>query len=125
MGIAFIASKAEKFKHQRDAAFEEQMASENIFSDLPDTVQPTYRCKSVTDDLPEIGTPLLLYRSKGKVDVFYMNKKIGQMMSPDSSEVGEIMVRQKTAALAGRVVELRPISRIFLVQLQRPTPGAK
>ena len=114
-------AKAKRFKHHRDAAFEEQIASENIFSKLPDAVQSTYRCKTVIDVLPEIGTPVLLYRSDAKIKVFYMNKQIGQMMSPDSSEVGKIMVRQKTEALAGHVVEQRPISGIFLVQLQSPT----
>ena len=72
----------EKFKHQRDVVFESKWLQKTSSPICPTLSQRTYRCKSVTDDLPEIGTPVLLYRSKGKVDVFYMNKKIGQMMSP-------------------------------------------
>jgi hypothetical protein len=121
MGIAFISAKAKKFKHQRDAAFEQQMASENIFSNLAEVVQATYRCKAIVDDLPEIGTPVLLYRPKARVEVYFMNQQIGHVMSPDSSEVGKIMMQQKADALAAHVVERHPSSRIFLVQLQSAT----
>src|SRR5208282_3504304 len=112
MGIAFITAKAEKFRHQRDAAFGEQLASKNLLSGLPETVRSTYRCKSLVKELPDVGTPVLLYRAEGKIKVFHLNQHIGQMLSPDSSEVGEIMVRQKTEALAALVVEQRPVSGI-------------
>jgi hypothetical protein len=120
MGIAFITAKAERFKHQRDAAFEDQLLSENLFSGLPEIVRSTYRCRCVVDELPEIGTPVLLYRSEGKINVFHLNKQIGVIMSPDSSEVGELMLRRKTEAFAAHVVEQRPISRVFLVLLLPP-----
>jgi hypothetical protein len=55
MGIAFISAKAERFQHQRDEAFENELGSPNLFSGLPEAVLQTYRFKATTDEIPAQG----------------------------------------------------------------------
>ena len=118
MGIAFIKAKAESYRHRRDAAFEEQLASENLFSGLPDAVEPTYRCKSTTDGVPAIGTMLLLHDANSAISVFLLNKQIGVVMASDSRELRALMRKAATEVFAGQVVETQPMSKTFLVRLQ-------
>ena len=73
MGIAFITAKAEKFQHERDAEFEKQFGSPNLFSGLPEEILQEYRFKAWTAEVPGIGTPVLIFRSEGLVRAFHMN----------------------------------------------------
>ena len=117
MGIEFVTKKAEKFKHQKDEAFADQMASENLFSGLPDTVRQVFRCNSAGGELPVVGMPVLLYESGGKIDVFSKNKQIGTVMAQDTVDLKKVMAHARTEVLPAHVVEIQSISRIFLVQL--------
>ena len=117
MGIAWITKKAGRFKQQKDEAFADQMASENLFSGLPETVQKVFRCQSAGGELPEVETPVLLYESNGKIDVFFQNKQIGTVMPQDTVELKELLAHVHTEVLGARIVEIQPLSKIFLVQL--------
>jgi len=118
MGIAFITAKAEKFKARRDAAYDDQLATENLLSGLPDSVAQTYRCKSTTSDLPVTGTMVLLYISGNSILVLQLNQEIGAVMSPDASDVRALMKAAHTDMMPAQVVVVRPLSKGFSVQLQ-------
>ena len=122
MGIAFITAKAEKFQHTRDAAFEEQHASANLFSALPDTTNELFRCKGTADVIPEIGTVVLLYNTQAEIRVFDLNNHVGTVMSPDSATLKEKMDAAGKGAVAATVMEARPMSKIFIVHLQEALP---
>ena len=96
MGIAFITAKAERFKSKREKEYEEQLASENLFSGLPDAIARTYRCKSTSDQLPAAGTMVLLYSSGSNILVLHLNQEIGTVMSPDASDVRALMKEAHT-----------------------------
>lgn len=118
MGIAFITAKAERFKAKRDKQYEEQFASENLFSGLPDTIARTYRCKPTSDHLPAAGTMVLLYDSGGSIMVLHLNQEIGKVMSPDASDVRALMKEAHTDMIPAQIVEVHPLSKVFSVQPQ-------
>jgi len=120
MGIAFITAKAKKFKHQRDAAFEDQIASPNLLSALPEQIATAFRCKLTGEQMPNIGTRVLVYGSGEQISVFEQNKEIGQVMSPDFSELRRLMEHSNTEALAGVVSEVHPMSGVFLIFVSLP-----
>ncbi len=115
MGIAFITDKAKKFQHQRDAAFEQELASANLFSNQPETVLLSYRFKTMTEDVLSVGMPVLIYRSDNCVMAFQFNLPIGIALEPDSSELSAMMDRNNAPAYAGQIIELRPVSGTFVV----------
>jgi|SRR5882672_2890370 len=117
MGIAFITAKAEAYKHRREAKYEEQIASKNLFSGLPDAVERTYRCKGTSDELPSMGKMVLLYFTGGQIKVLDLNEEVGRVMSPDASELKELLRKANTQILPAKVVEARQLSKVFLVQL--------
>jgi hypothetical protein len=80
-------------------------------------VQNVFRCNITGDELPEVGTPVLLYQTSVKIDVFFQNKQIGTVMSQDAVELKMLMAHAHTEVLAARVLEIQPISKNFLVQL--------
>jgi hypothetical protein len=120
MGIAFITAKAERFKARREKEYEEQLASENLFSGLPDAITRTYRCKSTSDLLPATGTMVLLYCSGDSILVLCLNQEIGRVMSPDASDVWALMKEARTDMIPAQVREARPLSKVFSVQPQFP-----
>lgn len=93
------------------------MASGNLFSGSPEKIQNEYRCNCTVAELPAVGTPVLLYASNGKIDVFSQNKQIGTVMSQDAREVKELMEKANTEVFAAQVTEIKPVPKIFLVQL--------
>lgn len=117
MGIAFLTKKAEKFSQRKDKAFEDQIASGNLFSGLPETVKHLFRCKCTSGELPEVGTPVLLYETGGQIDVILKNKKIGTVMTPDADELKKMMAHAHTEVFPAVVVELQTLSNSFIVQL--------
>ena len=119
MGIAFITAKAEKFKHQRDAAYEQEFAQEGVLSALPDKIEQSYRCQLIAQEFPGIGTRVLLLRSGAEIQVISLNIMIGMVLSPDSDELWAIMTAKNTDVLTARVVELHPISKMFGVRVHR------
>lgn len=120
MGIAFITAKAERFKAKRDKEYEQQLASENLFSGLSDAIARTYRCKSTGDQLPAAGTMVLLYISGNSILVLHLNQEIGAVMSPDASDVRALMKEAHTDMIPAQVVDARPLSKVFSVQPQAP-----
>lgn len=118
MGIAFITAKANKYSAQRDAAYEEQIAAENLFSKASDSVADTFRCKCTCGEVPEVGTPLVLYLCNGGIKVLHLNQEIGLVMAPDSAELRNLMHKLATSILSAEVVKRRPLSGIILVELQ-------
>ena len=121
MGIAFITAKAERFKGRREKGYEEHLAAENLFSGLPDTVARTYRCKSTDDQLPAVGTMVLLYDSGGSIMVLDLHQEIGKVMSPDASDVRALMRKAHTEMIPAQIVDARPLSKVFSVQPQVST----
>ena len=109
--------KAEAFRHRREKKYEEQLASRKLLSALPDAVAAGYRCTCTTANVPQIGTRVLLYKAHFAVSVLYLNKRIGVVMSADAAELLTLMQNLKTEAFAAEVIETRPMSRGFLVQL--------
>jgi hypothetical protein len=122
MGIAFITAKAASFEHQTEAEYEQRLASENIFSGLPENVTPKFRCRPSAGEMPSEGLPVLLRDTSDCIEVFHMNEKIGLMMSPDASELRVYLHQLETTIVAARVVEVQTISNIFLVQLDVTRP---
>ena len=122
MGIAFLTKKADKFRQKKEKGFEEQIASGNLFSGLPETVQNQFRCNCTIGELPEVGTPVLLYESNRQIDVFLKNKKIGTVMTPDAGELKKMMAHAHTEVFPALVVEVQEISKIFIVQLNLAQP---
>lgn len=118
MGIAFITAKAERFKAKQEKEYEEQLASENLFSGLPDAIARTYRCKSTSTQLPAAGTLVLLYTSGESILVLHLNQEIGTVMSPDASEVRTMMKEAHADMIPAQVVDARPLSKVFSVKLQ-------
>ena len=101
------------------------MASPNLLSGLPETILHTYRFKALTEEIPDLGTAVLIYRSEGLIRAFHLNVAIGVALPPDASELGEMMDRQGTPVLAARIVELRPASGTFFVAVQGGAESAK
>jgi hypothetical protein len=117
MGIAFLTKKAEKFRQRKDKEFEDQIASGNLFSGLSETVQNLFRCNCTNGELPEVGTPVLLYETGGQIDVILKNKKIGMVMAPDAGELIKMMAHAHTEVFPAVVVGLQALSKSFIVQL--------
>lgn len=120
MGIAFLTKKAEKFEQRKDKAFEDQIASGNIFSGLPETVNNLFRCIATCGDLPEAGTLVLLYDNGEQIDVVLKNKNIGMVMTPDAGELKKMMAHAHTEVFTAQVVETQALSNNFIVQLTLP-----
>ncbi len=120
MGIAFITEKAEKFGQKTDKAFQDQIASGNLLSGLPETVQNLFRCISTGDELPEPGTGVLLYDDGNQVEVVLNNTSIGKVMTPDARELKKMMAHVGTEVFTAQVVEVQPLSKSFTVQVTIP-----
>src|SRR4051812_10750094 len=117
MGIAFITAKAEAFRHRRNKEFEEQMNSEKLFSDQEESIVTTYRCRSHGNDIPPVGSVVLLYDAHSAIGVFYLNRRIGVMVASDAKLLLQLMKQSNTETWAATVVEIHPMSKSFLVQL--------
>ena len=118
MGIAFILAKAEKHEHRRDESFADELDAENLLSGLPEKTTHQFRCEASGDNLPKVGVGILLYKTGEKIVAFSFNTQVGIVMSPDASDLCELMEQMGTEACAARVVEVRKTSKIFLVQLE-------
>jgi len=117
MGIAFIAAKGKQFQHRSDRAFDEEFASGNLFSRLPDTITSEYRCAPFGGKMPEIGTQLVIYLAKEDIKAFHLNKPVGVVMSPDCEQLSQIMKETNVNLLPAEVVEIQALSNVFLVRL--------
>ena len=120
MGIAFLTEKAEKFGQRKDKAFQDQIASGNLFSGLPETVQDLFRCISTSGELPEPGTGVLLYDKGHQIDIVLNNKSIGKVMTPDAIQLKKMMAHTGTEVFTALVVEVQALSKSFTVQLTIP-----
>lgn len=120
MGIDFIAAKAKRFKHRTDAVYEEQLASGDLLTRLPDATIPEYRCRCV-GKLPELRTRVVVYKGKDDIKVFNHNDKVvGIVISPDSNELCEIMKGANLPILAAEITNVQPLSDVFIVQIIWP-----
>lgn len=117
MGIAFIAAKAERFKHQTDEAYKDQLATENLFSGQQEEIARTFRCKCCVPEMPEAGTSVLLFATGHSMKVLHLNQEIATVMSPDSKALSDQMQKANSNLLPAKVVDVRPLSGVFLVQL--------
>ena len=115
MGLAFLTEKAEKFGQRKDKAFEDQIASGNLFSGLPETVKNLFRCSCTGGELPEVGTPVLLYENGGQIEVILKNIKIGTVMTPDASELKKMMAHVNTEVFPAFIVEVQALSNRFII----------
>ncbi len=122
MGIEFITKKSQKFGTVRDAAFEDEFMSTNLFSAVPDATSELFRCKAVPDAMPEVGTAVLLYSTGAGIKVFHLNNQVGTVMSPDAAALKKKMADAHTEVVAAIVAETRPVSNIFLVHPQSALP---
>ena len=122
MGVAFITEKAENFDQKTDKAFEDQIATGNLFSGLAETVQDLFRCVSTNGELPKPGTGVLLYDKGNQIDVVLNNKSIGKVMAPDARELKKMMAHAGAEVFTAQVVEIQALSKIFTVQLTMPKP---
>ena len=120
MGIAFLTEKAEKFGQRTDKAFQDQIASGNLFSGLPETVQELFRCISTSGELPESGTGVLLYDKGHQIDVVLNNKSIGKVMTPDAIQLKKMMAHTGAEVFTALVIEVQALSKSFTVQLTIP-----
>ncbi len=120
MGIAFLTQKAEKFKQRKDKAFEEELGSGNLLSGLPESVEDLFRCISTAGDLPEVGTPVLLYDKGDQIAVILKNRNISKVMTPDAGELKKMMAHTGAEVFTAQVVEVQPLSKSFIVQLTIP-----
>lgn len=117
MGIAFIAEKAKKFRHKRDAAFDDEFGSANLMSPLPESISYTFRCKSTHNAPLAVGIRVMLLRAKDDIQVIYLNHRVGTVMQPDAGELDALMLTKKSPMRSARVVEVHQLSQTFVVQL--------
>jgi len=120
MGVAFITGKAEKFDQKTDKAFEDQIATGNLFSGMAETVQDLFRCVSTTGELPQPGTGVLLYDNGIQIDVVLNNKSIGKVMTPDARELKKLMAHIGAEVFTAQVIEIQALSKTFTVQMTMP-----
>ena len=120
MGVAFIIGKAEKFDQKTDKAFEDQIATGNLFSGMAETVQNLFRCVSTNGELPQTGTGILLYDKGNQIDVVLNNKSIGNVMMPDARELKKMMAHIGVEVSTAVVIEVQALSKTFTVQLTIP-----
>ena len=117
MGIDFILKKGKKFTHRRDKKFAENIQSSNLLSAAPERATQQFRCKAEGDVAAEVGMRVLLYQEGTKINVLYLNKKIGAVMSPDSASLKILLGEAGVDLSSASVVEVRPAAKIFLIQL--------
>lgn len=120
MGIAFIIEKADRFDQKTDKAFEEQIATGNLFSGMAETIQDLFRCVSTNGELPQAGTGVLLYDKGAQIHVVLNNSSIGYVMMPDARELKKMMAHIGTEMFTALVVEVQQLSKTFTVQLAMP-----
>ncbi len=123
MGVAFLANKAKSFKHRRDAAFEDQLNTENLFSGLPDVIESEYRCQSTVQNLPSPEDRLLMRRSGDRIEVLFQNKVVGSVMEPDKNELLSTMDKLGLQLLAAEVTRVQVLSHVFIVKIIFPKPS--
>jgi hypothetical protein len=117
MGVEFITKKNKKFTHRRDKKFAENIQSANLMSGAPEKVVQQFRCKAEGDTAAEVGMRVLLYREGAKINVLYLNKKIGVVMSPDAASLKKLMGEAEVDLSSASVVDVRPTAKIFVIQL--------
>jgi hypothetical protein len=117
MGIDFILKKGKKFEHRRDKKFAENIQSTNLMSGTPEKVVQQFRCKAEGDITAEVGMRVLLYREGAKINILYLNKKIGVVMSPDAASLKKLMGEGEIDLSSASVVDVRSAAKIFLIQL--------
>ena len=122
MGEAFISSKKERFEHQRDAAYEEQLNSENLFSGVPDVVTTVYRCVQTADNVPlEAGDRVLIadLREKNLV-VLYNNSVVGCVEPRDGSKLRAVLGDSPRKMLVAVIHSAPTFNRVFTVSIDVP-----
>ena len=117
MGVDFIAKKEKKFTHRRDAKFAEKIQSTNLSSGLPEKAIQQFRCKAEDNVTPEVGMRVLLFQEGTKINVLYLNKKIGVVMSPDAGSLKKLLGEGAIELASASIIEVRPAVKIFLIQL--------
>jgi hypothetical protein len=117
MGVDFILKKGKQFTHRRDKKFAENIQSANLLSASPERTIQQFRCKAEGDVAAEVGMRVLLYREGAKINVLYLNKIIGVVMSPDAVSLKKLLGEAEVDLSSASVVDVRPAAKIFLIQL--------
>lgn len=117
MGVEFILKKSGKFEHRRDKAFAKNIQSANLLSAAPEKTVQQFRCRVVGDLTPEVGLGVLLFQEGTKINVLYLNKTIGVVMSPDATFLKAVLGEAGLQLSSATIVEVRPTAKIFLIQL--------
>lgn len=118
MGVEFIQKKEKKFVHRRDKKFAENIQSTNLLSAAPEKIIQQFRCRIEGDFAPEDGMGVLVLRDESSINVVYLNKKIGVVMSPDSASLKRVLEAAGLELASASIVRVRPAARVFIIQLQ-------
>src|SRR6187397_3223106 len=111
MGEAFISSKKERFQHQRDKSFEEQLGTEDLLSRLPDVITALYRCVLTAKDCSVKESERVLVADLGEthLTVLWKNQVIGYVQSPDGNKLRACLAGSARRMLVGVVHSLPKI----------------
>ncbi|MDB6027268.1 MAG: hypothetical protein JWM68_3491 [Verrucomicrobiales bacterium] len=121
MGIDFIITKERKFTTQRDAAFEEQLAAQNLLSLLPDAKVFASRCRLIGDQMPTVGDTVLLYKTEDAIKVLLLNRHIANVMTSDAGELINLMVASNADIISAQISEVRELTKICIVRIRNRT----
>jgi hypothetical protein len=121
MGEQFILQKSGAARRRREATFEQELATDTLFSACPETFITVYRCRCTRDDVEiVVGAPLLIMDDGGKtLSVLQHNIRIGYVLVGDSGELRRALVAE--GRLSGlcyaKVAEAMSLDRTFTVAL--------
>lgn len=83
MGESFLRKRAPRFRHQHDAALQQELAQVNLFSSRPDVFHTDYECGLLPGSNIEEGDPVFIRQTPGgNVDVVRLNQVVGKPCDP-------------------------------------------
>jgi hypothetical protein len=120
MGEAFISSKKERFQHQRDKQFEEQLATEDLLSGLPDVTTTLYRCvlTAKSSSVRENDRVLIADLGEQHLTVLWKNQVIGYVDGHDGNKLRAFLAGSARKMLVGVVHSMPKVGNTFTVALE-------
>jgi len=120
MGEAFISSKKERFEHQRDKQYEEQLGTEDLLSQLPDVTTTLYRCVlTAHDSSVQVGDRVLIVDlGEQHLTVLWRNQVIGYVQPHDGDKLRTILANSARKMLVAVVHSLPKIGNTFTVTIE-------
>ena len=117
MGEQFIKKHTEQFRHQQDAAFEQELAARKLFSDMPEIYENEYTCRNQVSMRIEVGADVMVQLgAEGSIEVAQGQQVVGVINGSPAVELQAIL---KSDARAGGMMKAR------IVSLQRITGDFK